>query len=129
MEAGFISRERFSFGIDDISNATAPATTGDATEVPDSSLHSPEMDGPFTRLPYAKTFGLTRPYPLGSSQVVIPREAKGATLLSAVTAPTPITSGISAGLLRVPQRGPSFPMAETTIMLFAASSRTLSTKG
>jgi hypothetical protein len=60
-------------------SATAPATTGEATEVPDRTLHPPRMLDPRTACPNATMSGLTRPEPKGSSHVVIPREEKLAT--------------------------------------------------
>jgi len=68
--------------------------------------------------------GFVRPAPAGSSHVVTPRDEKGATLSSYPMPPTPTTSGMSAGLLRVPALGPSLPMAETMTMPADVTSRT-----
>lgn len=103
------------------SSATAPATTGLATDVPESFLQPVEMADPRTCDPYATTSGLTLPARSGISQRVMPREEKLAILPDQSVPPTPMTSPWSAGLLAVPKEGPSFPMADTA----KASSRCL----
>lgn len=66
----------------DASSAAAPATTGEATEVPLSCLQPPSMRAPETSLPNATTSGFMRPAPRGASQVVAPRLEKPAMALS-----------------------------------------------
>ena len=61
MDAGLSSRSRSAAGTTEASSATAPVTTGDATEVPDSERQPPCILEPHTSLPYATTSGLTRP--------------------------------------------------------------------
>ena len=73
--------------------------------------------------------GFARPMPAGSSQVVMPRLEKGARSSLNVIAPTPMTSLWSPGLFSVPHNGPSLPIADTTTMLLALNSITLSTNG
>ena len=58
---GFKIFHRFSTGTTDASSVTAPATTGDATDVPLRLLHPPAIFDPMTSRPYATTSGLTRP--------------------------------------------------------------------
>jgi len=48
---------RLASGTTDASRHTAPATTGDATLVPDSERQPPSMRLPITSLPYATTSG------------------------------------------------------------------------
>jgi hypothetical protein len=86
----------------DASSAAAPATTGEATDVPDSCRHPPSMRAPDTSLPKATTSGLTLPAPRGASHVVAPRLENAATAPSYPIPPTPMTSAWSAGLLHVP---------------------------
>ena len=69
------------------SRATAPATTGEAAEVPVCALQPDGTLLPMTLVAKATTSGFTRPYPAGSSQVVIPRLLKGAMLSSRSTRP------------------------------------------
>lgn len=45
------------------SSATAPATTGEATDVPDNDRQPPLTLLPFTWLPYVTISGFKRPYP------------------------------------------------------------------
>jgi hypothetical protein len=53
------------------------------------------------------------PVPTGSSCVVMPRDENSAMSPPLSMPPTPMTSALSAGLFRVPHRGPSLPMALT----------------
>ena len=48
-----------------------------------------------------------------ASEHTVPRDEKGAILSWSSIPPTPITLFWSAGLLSVPNSGPSFPIAET----------------
>lgn len=54
---------RWLSGTMDASSATAPATTGDATDVPDRERQPPPMRLPCTSRPYAMTSGLLPPNP------------------------------------------------------------------
>ena len=79
MLAGFrIDHRLRSSSIVDARSVTAPATTGEATEVPERLRHPPRILLPMASLPYATTSGLILPYPFGSSCVVIPRLENGA---------------------------------------------------
>ena len=80
MTPGFSISHRRSRGTTDARSVTAPATTGDATDVPERLRHPPAIFDPITSRPYATMSGFTLPYPCGSSCVDIPRELKLAIL-------------------------------------------------
>lgn len=60
--AGFISSPRCRTPL--ASKVTAPATTGEATLVPDNDRHPPFILEPRTAVPYVTISGLILPYPL-----------------------------------------------------------------
>ncbi len=67
--------------------------------------------------------GLKIPTPSLMAYMFIPHEVKEAIPFnSSFKEPTPITSIISPGLLRVPNSGPSFPIAATTMIPFSITS-------
>eukprot|EP00966_Prymnesium_polylepis_P017761 409233-Prymnesium_polylepis.1 len=59
----------------------------------------------------------------------MPRDEKSESEPSSSTPPTASTSGMSAGFMSVPQSGPELPIPDTTRILAAAASSTLSMKG
>ena len=113
----------------ELSNTAAPAATGDATDVPESARQPSPTLLPQIPSPYVTISGFTRPYPLGSSIVVIPRELKCAMASASVMPPTPMMSKLSAGLFNVPYSGPSFPIALIMMIPAAVISLILSVNG